>query len=116
VVKWINSAPIIQRLGIAYLHAFGRSFLVKGRHPFALLLLPDGRGDNTSGLLLAAAGCILGRGIGHHGRIFIQPKIGKVRQREAVDHASRVNHALATIPSEMLIAFSGVIPSTDFAS
>ena len=66
-----------QRLGNTSLHAFSGSFLVKRRHPLAVLLLPDRRGDNLPSLLLAAAGCILGRRIGHNGRVLIEPEIEK---------------------------------------
>jgi hypothetical protein len=79
--------------GNSALH-ISRSFLVERRHPFAALLLPHRSGDNLPRLLLAAAGCILGRRIGHDDRIFIEPEIRKIGQRKAVDRAIRARQTV----------------------
>jgi hypothetical protein len=90
------------RAGRTALHTLSGSFLVEGRHPFAVLLLPNRTGDNFPSLFLAAAGCILGRSIGHDDRVFIEPHIGKIGQREAVDRAFWAHHVL----QDLLLPFA----------
>jgi hypothetical protein len=70
---------------------------VEWRQPFAAFLLPDRRGENLPRLLFAFAGCVLRRRVGHDDRVFIEPHIGEIGEREAVDHTSRVSNAFQNL-------------------
>ena len=60
------------------------------RQPFAAFLLPDRRGENLFPLLFAVASRVLRPRVGHDDRIFVEPHVRKIGEREAVDHTSRV--------------------------
>ena len=75
-----------------HLHAPCFGFLVEWRQPFAAFLLPDRRGENLSPLLFAVASRVLRPCVGHDDRVFVEPHIGEIGEREAVDHTSRVRN------------------------
>ena len=60
------------------------------RQPFVAFLLPDRRRENLSPLLFAVASRVLRPRVGHDDRVFVEPHIGEIGEREAVDHTSRV--------------------------
>ena len=70
------------------------------RQPFAAFLLPDRRGENLPPLLFAVASRVLRLRVGHDDRIFVEPHLRKVGEREAVDHTSRVRDTF----QELLLA------------
>ena len=80
-----------------HLHAPSFGFLVEWRQPFAAFLLPDRRGENLPRLLFAFASCVLRRRVRHDDRFFIEPHIGKIGERETVDHTSPVTNAFQNL-------------------
>jgi hypothetical protein len=100
--KWVRGAAHPSRLHLGgnfrhQLHAPGFGFLVEWRQPFAAFLLPNRRGENLPRLLFAFTSCVLRRRVRHDDRVFIEPHIGEIGEREAFDDTSRVSHTFQNL-------------------